>query len=309
MSKPTYQQVHIDVPLTNLSIAYSPGGFIADQVFPAVPVQRISDKYFTYTKADWLRREAKVRAAGTRAARGDYGLSTSTYVCIERAIAKGVPDEIVANANDPLRPLEDATRWCVTQIQLEKEYQVAYGATGAGSNWSSSATPTVLWSNATADIIGDVETGVNTIVSSIGLEPSVAVAGRGLWKYIKQSPDIIDRIKYSAGPNSPAIATVNACAALFGVGKLLVGSAVYETAAENATSSMSYLWGNHMLIAYVTGAPSLLEPSAGYIFTYESRRTERFREDQEHQDVVTVFESFDTRATATDSGYLIKSAA
>jgi len=59
----------------------------------------------------------------------------------------------------------------------------------------------------------------------------------------------------------------------------------------------------------VTGSPSLMEPSAGYIFTYQQRRTERFREDQEHQDVVTVYESYDIRATAADSGYLIKTAA
>jgi len=308
MTKPTYQQVHVDVPLTNLSIAYTPGGFIADQVFPAVPVQRISDKYFIYTKADWLRREAKVRAAGTRAARGDYGLSTSTYVCVERAIGKGVPDEIVANAEDPLKPLEDGTKWCVTQIQLEKEYQVAAVVLGS-SVWSSSATPSVLWSNATSDPIGDVETAANTVVGAIGMEANVGVLGRGLWRYVKNHPDILDRIKYSAGPNSPAIATVNAVAALFGLGKLLVGSAVYETAAEGATSSMSYVWANSMFVGYVTGSPSLMEPSAGYIFTYQQRRTERFREDQEHQDVVTVYESYDIRATAADSGYLIKTAA
>ena len=81
MSKPTYQQVHIDGPLTNISIAYRNPVYIAEQIFPSVPVQKISDKYFIYTKADWLRREADVRAAGTRAVRGDYGLSTGNYVC------------------------------------------------------------------------------------------------------------------------------------------------------------------------------------------------------------------------------------
>src|SRR3990172_3453508 len=116
MSKPTYAQSHIDVALTNISVAYAPGGFVADQLFPFVSVNKISNKYFIYTKADWLRREAQPRAPGTRAARGDYGLSTGTYTCIERAIAKGVPDEIVDNADMPLRPLEDATRWTTNQL-------------------------------------------------------------------------------------------------------------------------------------------------------------------------------------------------
>src|SRR3989304_2040666 len=151
MSKPTAQQVHIDQPLTNISIAYLPGDFIAGMVFPNVPVQKQSDKYFIYTKADWLRREAGVRAPGTRARRGDYGLSTAQYACLERAIAKGVPDQVVANADQPLRPLEDArrrptqrggrkkggptpthplppredeSRWCTNQLLLEVESDV-----------------------------------------------------------------------------------------------------------------------------------------------------------------------------------------
>ena len=308
MSKPTYQQVHIDVPLTNLSIAYTNPAYIAAQVFPQVSVQNISGKYFVYTKADWLRREADVRAAGTRAVRGDYGLSTSNYVCVERAIAKGVPDEIVANADAPLRPLEDATAWCTNQMMLEVESDVAAVVLGA-SVWSSSATPGTLWSNPSSDPIGDVETAANTVVGAIGLEANVGVMGRGLWRYVKNHPDILDRIKYSAGPNSPAIATVNACAALFGLDKLLVGTAIYDATAEGGTSSLSYVWGTSMFVGYATNAPSLMSPTAGYIFNYLNRETSRFREEQERQDVVEVRQSWDVVSTATDAGYLIKSAA
>lgn len=307
MSKPTYQQIHTDVPLTNISIAYQPGTFIAQQVFPNVPVQKTSGKYFIYTKADWLRREADVRAPGTRAARADYGLSSSTYVCVERAIAKGVPDEIVANADAPLNPLADATRWATNQVLLELEYDVANTAFSTG--WAASATPSPLWSNDTADILGDVETGLNTVVGAIGMEANTGVMGRGLWRYVKQHPEIVDRIKYGAGPNSPAVVTLNAVAALFGIDKLLIGSSIVDSAMENATASLGYVWGNHMLLAYVAPSPALLVASAGYTFTEKQREVERFREDQEHQDVVSVRMGWDVVLTATDAGYLIKSAA
>src|SRR3990170_1510202 len=275
MSKPTAQQVHIDQPLTNISIAYLPGDFIAGMVFPNVPVQKQSDKYFIYTKADWLRREAGPRAPGTRARRGDYGLSTAQYACLERAIAKGVPDEVVANADQPLRPLEDASRWCTNQLLLEVESDVQSDVFGTG--WSSSATPSPLWSNNTSTPVDDVETARNSVVSSIGREANVGVMGRGLWRYIKQHPDIVERIKYTAG--------------------------------EGATSTLAYLWGSHMFVGYVARGPSLLEPSAGYVFTWQQRQASRFREDQERQDVVEVRMSWDTKLTATDAGYLIKSAA
>ena len=307
MAKPTYAEVHIDQPLTNISIAYQPTGFIAELVFPAVPVQKISDKFFKYTKADWLRREAEVRAMGTRASRGDYGLTTDNYVCVEHAIAKGVPDEIVDNADNPLNPAADAARWVTSQIMLDLEVDVQSDAFGTG--WSSSATPSPTWDNATSTPIEDVETAVNSVVSSIGQEPNVGVMGRGLWRYVKQHPDIVDRIKYGAGPNSPAVVTLQAVAALFGLDRLLIGTTVYDTAAEGAASSLSYVWGTHMLVAYVTPRPSLLQPSAGYVFKYRNRIINRYREEQEHQDVVEGVQSFDVKLTATDAGYLIKSAA
>ena len=308
MSKPTYQQVHTDTALTNISIAYRNTEFIATQLFPMVPVNKISGKYYIYTKADWLRREADVRAPGTRAARGDYGLSTANYTAIERAIAKGVPDEIVDNADSPLRPEFDATEWATNQILLEQENEVAGVAFGAGS-WSGSATPSVLWSNDTSDPIGDVATATNSVVSTIGKEPNTGVMGRGLWRYTQQHPDIVDRIKGAAGPQSPAVVTLNAVAALFGVNRILVGNAIADSAAEGVASSLAYIWGNHFLVAYVAGSPSLLNPSAGYVFTYKNREVSRFYEEQERQVVIEARQSWDTVVTAADAGYRIVSAA
>ncbi len=307
MAKPTYQQVHTDVPLTNVSIAYNPGTFIGPQVFPMVPVNKISNKYFIYTKSDWLRREAATRAPGTRAARGDYGLTTGLYTCVEFAMAKGVPDEIVDNADDPLKPLVEATNWVTNQLMLEQEADVAGLAFGSG--WSSSATPGILWSNDSSDPLGDIETGMNTVVGTIGQNANTGVIGRGLWRYAKNHPDIVDRIKYGAGPGNPAVVTAQAIAALAGLESILVGVAINDTANEGSTASISYLWGNHFLLEYVPSGPSLMTPAAGYLFTYQNRVVSRFREEQERQDVVEAIHSWDATVTAADAAYFIKSAA
>ena len=61
--QPTRNDWKIDVPLTNISIAYMQNAenFVARQVFPDVPVDRKSDKYRTYDKNDFLRSQAQVR--------------------------------------------------------------------------------------------------------------------------------------------------------------------------------------------------------------------------------------------------------
>lgn len=309
MAKPTYAQVHIDTALTRASIAYTPGEYIATAIFPTVPVEKQTGKYFKYTKADWLRDEAAVRAQGTRAQRGGFGISNEAYTCLEYAFAQGVPDEIVENADNPIRPLEDATRFVTEKIYQRMEKDVAGLVFGTG--WSSSATPTTLWSNDTSDPLGDIETAVNSVASSIFREPNTGVIGRGLWRYLKNHPDVIDRIKYSAGPNSPAVVTLNAIAALGGLeaGRLYVGGAGEDTGAEGATSTLAYIWGLHMFVGYVAPRASLLTPSAGYTFVWKDRQINRYTEDQEHQQVVEGLWNWDAVVTASDAGYLIKSAA
>jgi len=70
MSQPTSNDVHVDAILTNISVAYiqEQSAYIASQVFPIIPVEKQSDKYFTYAKGDWFRDEAQLRAPATESA-------------------------------------------------------------------------------------------------------------------------------------------------------------------------------------------------------------------------------------------------
>lgn len=306
MTKPIYQQYHQDVPLTNLSVAYTSDVFVAPQLFPIIPVQRLSDKYFVYNKGDWRRRQAEIRAPGTRAPRGGYSLSTGNYLCAEWSFATTVTDEQVRNSNAPLSPLSDGTKFVTHQLLAEMESQVAATAFGS-SVWSGSATPSTLWSVPSSTPMEDVETGFETIVAAIGNMPNVGIMGYNVFSDLKNHPDIVERIKYTSGPTSPAIVTLQALAALFGLNKLLVGTENENTAEEGVTDSMSFIWGKHLLIAYVAGGASLMTPSAGYVPTYQNRVIERYREEQEKQDVITGYWNFDVLATATDAGYLFKS--
>jgi len=64
-----------------------------------------------------------------------------------------------------------------------------------------------------------------------------------------------------------------------------------------------------MWLGYVTNAPALDQPSAGYLFQWKNREVSRYVEDQEHAEVVECRASWDMKATAADAGYLIKSGA
>ena len=67
MPNPTQSDLHVNAPLTNVIVAYmqDKAQFIADKVFPRVPVQKQSDMYWKYSKSDWRRTDAQKRAPGT----------------------------------------------------------------------------------------------------------------------------------------------------------------------------------------------------------------------------------------------------
>jgi hypothetical protein len=96
MPQPTAGDVHVNAALTNISVAYiqSAEGFVADKVFPIVPVDQQSNFYYTYTQNDWFRDEAKPRAPGAESAGGGFSLSTATYSAVVEAWHEGASSKI-----------------------------------------------------------------------------------------------------------------------------------------------------------------------------------------------------------------------
>ncbi|GAG22402.1 unnamed protein product, partial [marine sediment metagenome] len=98
MPQPTPRDVHVNAPLTNISVAYQQmqDVYIADKVFPRIPVRKQSDKFFTYTKGDWFRTEAAIRPPSTESAGSGYRLDTDTYFADVFALHKDVDVQIRA---------------------------------------------------------------------------------------------------------------------------------------------------------------------------------------------------------------------
>ena len=301
MARPTSRDVHIDAALSNISIAYKNETYIWDQVFPIVPVEKRSDEYFVYPKAYWFADEAQQRSPGTRAARGGYTVSSCTYTTQEYAIGKAVPDEVRDNADDPIKPEIESVEYVTDKILLRLERDVAGNV--FGDHWSGSATPSPTWDDDTSDPLRDVQDAISTFIATIGRKPNVGVMGYQVLSDLKLHPDILDRIKYT----ERGIVTEALLASLFGLDKLLVGTAIYNSAAEEVTAVLAYIWGKDFWLGYVPPSPGLMIPAAGYVFEWQARQVERFREDQEKQDIFTASMNWDVELTAADAGYKLVS--
>lgn len=309
MSQPRSNQVHVDSILTNLSVAYlqRPENFVATRVFPIVPVEKQSDKYFVYTKADWFRDEARVRPPSTESVGSGYNVSPATYNCDVFALHKDVPYQVRDNSDLPLNPYRDAAEFVTSRLmlRLEKQWTTDYFTTGV---WDNSVTPANLWSNyLTSDPIGDIETGKLTILQNTGFMPNKLVLGYKVFSKLKNHPDIIDRIKYT----SSQTVTPDMLARMFEVDEVLVCKAVMNNAVEGATGSFDFVQGKHALLTYSAPAPSLLAPSAGYIFMWrgvsqglgQNVGISREPVPLKKADRVEGEMAFDDKVVATDLGY------
>jgi len=269
MSQPTQSQVHVDAILTQISVAYmqARANFIADKVFPIVAVQKQSDKYFTYTKNDWFRDEAKQRADGTPSAGSGYGLSTASYACDVFAMHKDIGVQALAN-QDQVVQLERGAVEFVTQrllVRREAQWVTDYFATSVWDTDVVGGANFTRWSDyAGSNPTEDIELGKETILKNTGFEPNTLVLGYQTFRQLKHHPDLKDQFKYT----SPDSITPAMMAAYFDIERVLVAKAVKATNIENETGALDFAVGKHALLCHVAQNPGLLVPSAGYIFSW-----------------------------------------
>jgi hypothetical protein len=121
---PTPGAVHVDVLLTDLSVAFlqSSTKYVADRAFPRVPVAKRSDIYAVYSQADFLRDEVAPRGPGAAPVRIGYNTdNTNKYYALEFAAEHIIDDQVRANASGPYMPEEDAVKFLTQKMLIKRE--------------------------------------------------------------------------------------------------------------------------------------------------------------------------------------------
>lgn len=271
---PKMQDAHIDRALTNISVAYlqDASAFIADKVFPIVPVKRQSDVFYVYNKGDFMRDEAQERGAGTESAGGDYGVEAADpYYCRKHSFHKDVTEEERVNYDDPLDADTDATTFVSQKMLIRRENAWAskffttgvWGTETAGADAAGNGT-VIRWDLPTSNPIKDITDAAVAMAGATGFKPNTLVLSPYAFNALKNHEDILDRIKYT----QKGIVTEDLLATLFGVEHVYVAWAVTNAAAKGATDAINFIMGKHALLCYSATRPALRQPSAGYIFAW-----------------------------------------
>jgi hypothetical protein len=286
MPLPTLGDVHVNRPLTMMSVGYlqDQTDFVANVIFPPIPVPSRSDVYFVYNRGDYFRNNMQKRAPGTPAAGGGYKLATKTYVADVWAEKKIIDDQIRANSDSPLQPDRDATFWLTQQALINRDvnWVSSYFATGiwgtdmAGITTAPSAGQFLRWDQSGSTPLNDVLNAQLTIKQSTGKWPNVLVLGAQVFMALLTNAQIIDRLKYGQTAPGPVVVSTSDLEALFKVKRVVVASAIQTTSAENnqadsdgtTADTFGFIAGKNALLAYAADSPGIFEASAGYTFNW-----------------------------------------
>jgi len=317
----TPSDVHVDVPLTNLTIAYmqSAENFVADKVFPMVSVSKQSDKYYKYSREGLRDGDVTVLAPRTEVNRVGMALSTDSYFADVRGLGMDFDEQTLANEDTALELRSQGANVLMEKILIDREVRWAEAFFAAGI-WGTDITPGNLWSDYTNSTpIVDVTTGRRTMqLASGGYKPNTMVVGKEVRDVLINHPDILARLNGGSTVSNPALITDAKLAEIFEVENFYVMEAVRNTAAEGVTDSFGFIGGKNALLTYTPSTMGLRTPGAGAIFCWDSIpgvsgmgiTVESFSDDalkrQQIAEMIQVKSSDDMKLIGSEMGYFFE---
>lgn len=258
----------IDPILSNHARGYRNAAFVADKLFPRVPVPNRAMTVLKFGKESFRKLNTR-RAPGSNVKRVQYGYGSDTIALVQDALEAVVPVEHQQEAEKvPGVDLgANAINMVLDVVDLGLEIEAATLARDA-TKYASSNKTTLLgqyrWAGSTAVPLQDVNTGKEAIRRMTGRRPNVMVAGPTALAALKGHAAIKEQFKYTSRDSI----TLAMLAAYFELDEVVAGDAVYlpETAAD--TVAATDVWGNDVILAWVPrGTSNFMVPAFGY--TYE----------------------------------------
>ena len=272
--------------LSNVALSYyqSDEKAFARTVFPICPVELSSDNYYVFDKEDLLRDNWHRKPAYGKVDTAVLSEHTEQYACLVDQMIMGV-DRIrqtdLMRRQGPAAMNQKMQRAKTMAGQANIHQDVIFadsffrpGVWGHEERGVDSTAPEagqfIKFSNGNSDPVAFMDERKTEMEENTGRRPNRIALGVNVYNALKKHPAILERVKYGGSTANPAHVTENVLAQLFGIEQLTVQRSIMNKAKPGQKADMGYIGDpNGFLLAYATNAPSIDEPSAGYIFTWD----------------------------------------
>ena len=283
-SKPS--DVHVDGPLTNLALQFRNRSFVAEEVFPVVPVVKESDLYYTFSREE-LRDVDTRRAAGALAKEIEWVPSTASYVAEEYALRHLLADRIQQNADAAVNPRVNTTNKLMKWIQLGQEKRVQTVAQATGNSVATvAASP--KWDGTSPTIEKDIDTAKDSVRNNAGVEPNAILLAENVKDVVKRDTTLRDLIRYvinlGAG-NRELLMNGELPPVLFNLAVIVAG-ATEDTSKVGASSTIAKIWNDAVPVFYRETAVSLDTVTWGYVLRVQRPVVKSYRDEHRNGEYI-----------------------
>jgi hypothetical protein len=284
----TPSEVHIDEVLTNMTIAHmqNANNFVAPRVFPNIPVDFQSDKYYVWDRGFYNRlNEVEKAAPGTESPEISLSVSTDSYYIDLWHLGASFSEQQLANEDTQLRTRSVAAATLANRGMLKREqdfistffgpgiWSTQYeGVANGDNNLVTEVTQRDDYTNSTPIVdVRRAKTAMHLASSGVAFGNEVVfLVTRDVLDILLDHPDILGRMNTGVTPDNPALADMNRLAQILGVDEVVVFDAVGNSAAEGQARNEDFLVNKRAALISRPVSPGLEVASAGYTFTWNS---------------------------------------
>ncbi|MEW6115376.1 MAG: hypothetical protein AB1553_00545 [Nitrospirota bacterium] len=309
---PEPRTLHIDSTLSSLSLKYRNEQMIWPLVLPIVKVNKRSDKFMVYNKADSYKLVDDKIGPKSLPNEVDWGVTTSNYSVKDHALGDWLPQEDIDNADNPLQPEVDTNDFLNLLLDIAQEQRVAslvFNAANYPTGNKVTLSGTGQWGQSADDPIGNLITAIE----SCFVRANTLVIGADAWMVLRKLPEMLDAVKgssrYQGSPGG--LVTPSELAGLLEIDNVLIGRGRYISSKEGQTPTYTRLWGKHAAALYVEKNPGVKSITFGVTFSEMLRQTSRefdVKRGVKGAHYIKCAWNSDEKIVAPDLGYMIENA-
>lgn len=297
-------------------LAMNQRGFIASRVLPPINVQQTSGVFGKVDIAQLLSAgDTDIRRAPRSGyKRGNWTFTDDFWKTQEHGWEEPVDEHDLAVYGDWFR-LEQISTERARNIVLQSYEQRVAEALFDASTFTGAMTSNanIPWSNPESTPVDDIEEAI-TAMRALGITPNKLILSWTEYRHLRRNQQIIDMIQAQGAGMAAKPRDLNPAmlASVFDLEEVLVGGALFNTAAEGQTADLGDIWSpNYAMLAKITDGDDLEEPGLGRTFHYTedgselAGHVEEYEEPQTRTQIIRVRNETDEKIIHPHAGHLI----
>ena len=298
-----------DNVLSNAVIGYRNQAYqLQTSVFPIISTSKRKGSYWLFGK-EAFSDEAELVGSTGESPRLTRSLIEGTFTLKPYGAAVENSWDVEDEASPIITSELKSAEYVASKIMLKLERTIGTAITTTG-NWTSTAAIAAgsEWNTeGGGDPMSVIETAGLAIYDLIGIpiDEMTLVLPFKVARVLRIHEQLRDYLKFTNGV-APSLVTELMMAEIFGVKKVIVSKAQYNTAKKGLTVALSGMMSDSAFMCYATDSPALMLPNCGYSLELTNEKIIRtYQEPANRRDVIDGVKHMGVEVSAADAGYVI----